>query len=112
MAYGKSKDLVKKTESNKVLKDKAFKIASDPTYDDYQRGLASMVYKIFDKKSALLKSTGSGIAALLANKSANEPSYQLTNELDKPINTKFKKRKVYSFFGDNIWSVDLADMHH
>ena len=76
MAYGKSKDLVKRTQSNKVLKDKAFKIASDPTYDGYQRRLASMVYKFFDKKSALLnKSTGSGIAALLANKSANEPNY-------------------------------------
>ena len=111
MAYGKSKDLVKRTQSDKVLKDKAFKIASDPKYDGYQRGLASMVYKFFDKKSALLnKSTGSGIAALLANKSANEPNYQLANEVHKPITRKFKKRKVYSFFGDKIWSVDLADM--
>ena len=50
MAYGKSKDLVKRTQSDKVLKDKAFKIASDPKYDGYQRGLASMVYKFFDKK--------------------------------------------------------------
>ena len=76
MAYGKSKDLVKRTQSDKVLKDKAFKIASSPKYDGYQRRLASMVYKFFDKKSALLnKSTGSGIAALLANKSANEPNY-------------------------------------
>ena len=49
MAYGKSKDLVKRTQSDKVLKDKAFKIASDPKYDGYQRRLASMVYKIFDK---------------------------------------------------------------
>ena len=49
MAYGKSKDLVKRTQSDKVLKDKAFKIASDPKYDGYQRGLASMVYKFFDK---------------------------------------------------------------
>ena len=40
MAYGKSKDLVKRTQSDKVLRDKAFKIASDPKYDDYQRGLA------------------------------------------------------------------------
>ena len=111
MAYGKSKDLVKRTQSDKVLKDKAFKIASNPKYDGYQRGLASMVYKFFDKKSALLnKSTGSGIAALLANKSANEPNYQLANEVHKPITRKFKKRKVYSFFGDKIWSVDLADM--
>ena len=47
MAYGKSKDLVKRTQSDKVLKDKAFKIASDPKYDGYQRGLTSMVYKLF-----------------------------------------------------------------
>ena len=47
MAYGKTKDLVKRTQSDKVLKDKAFKIANDPKYDGYQRRLASMVYKIF-----------------------------------------------------------------
>ena len=54
MAYGKSKDLVKRTQSDKILKDKAFKIASDPNYDGYRRGLASMVYKVFHKKFALL----------------------------------------------------------
>ena len=97
MAYGKSKDLIKRTQSDKVLKDKAFKIASDPKYDGYQRGLASMVYKFFDKKSS-----GSGIA--------NEPNYQLANELHKPIIQKFKKRKVFSSFRDNIWGVDLANM--
>ena len=48
MAYGKSKDLVKRTQSDKVLRDKAFKIANDPKYDGYQRELASMVYKLFD----------------------------------------------------------------
>ena len=47
MTYGKSKDLVKRTQSDKVLKDKAFKIASNPKYDGYQRGLASMVYNSF-----------------------------------------------------------------
>ena len=97
MAYGKSKDLTKRTQSDKVLRDKAFKIASNPKYDGYQRGLASMVYKFFDKKSS-----GSGIV--------NEPNYQLANELHKPIIRKFKKRKVYSSFRDNIWGVDLADM--
>ena len=51
MAYGKAKDLIRKTQS-----DKAFKIASDSKYNGYQRGLASMVYKFFDKKSK-----GSGI---------------------------------------------------
>ena len=50
MAYGKTKDLAKKTESDKFLRGKAFKIASDSKYDGYQRGLASMVYKFFDKK--------------------------------------------------------------
>ena len=56
MAYGKSKDLIKRTQSDKVLKNKTLKIASDPTNDGYQRVLASMVYKCFDKKSK-----GSGI---------------------------------------------------
>ena len=68
MVYGKSKDLVKRTQSDKVLRDKAFKIASDPKYDGYQRGLASTVYKFFDKKSS-----GSGII--------NGSNYQLANEL-------------------------------
>ena len=49
MAYGKSSDLAKKTQSDKVLSYKVFKIASDPKYDDYQRGFVSMVYKFFDK---------------------------------------------------------------
>ena len=97
MAYGKSKDLVKRTQSDKVLRDKAFKIASKSKYDGYPRGLASMVYKFFDKKSK-----GHGIT--------NESNYQLPNELHKPIIRKFKKRKVHSLFKDNIWGVDLADM--
>ena len=57
-----------------------------------------MVYKFFDKKSK-----GSGI-------STNEFNYQLANESHKPVIKKFKKRKVYSSFKDNIWGVDLADM--
>ena len=51
MAYGDFKDLAKRTTADKVLRDRAFKIASDQKYDGYQRGLASMVYKCFDKKS-------------------------------------------------------------
>ena len=51
MAYGKAKDLVRRTQSDKVLRDKAFKIASDTKCGGYQRGLASMVYKFFDKMS-------------------------------------------------------------
>ena len=78
MVYGKTKDLVKRSQSDKVLKDKAFKIANDPKYDGYQRGIASMIYKFFDKKFALLnKSSGSGMV--------NEPNYQLADEFHKPI---------------------------
>ena len=62
MAYGKSKDLVKRTQSDKFIRDKAFKIASDPKCDSYQRGLASMVYKFFDTKSK-----GSGIISQIIN---------------------------------------------
>ena len=92
------KDLVKRTQSDTVLRDKAFKIASNPKYDGYQRELASIVYKFFDKKSS-----GSGITT-------NEFNYQLANELHKAGIKKFKKRKVYSCFKDNIWGVDLAEM--
>ena len=52
MAYGKSNYLVKRTQSDKVLRDKAFKIISDPKYDGYQRGLASMIYKFCDERSS------------------------------------------------------------
>ena len=52
MAYGDFKDLARRTASDKVLRDKAFNIAKSPKYDGYQRGLASMVYKYFDKESA------------------------------------------------------------
>ena len=107
MAHGKTRHFKKRTQSDKFLKNKAFKIANNPKYDGYQRGLASMVYNFFDKKSASLnkKSSGSG-----ANKFANERNYQLANELRKPIIIKFIKRKLYSSSRDNIWVVDLADM--
>ena len=52
MAYGKPKDLAKRTQPNKVVRDKAFKIASDPKYDVYQRELASMFSKFFNKTSS------------------------------------------------------------
>ena len=94
MAYNKFKYLEKRTQSDIVLKNKAFKIASNPKHNGYERGFASMVVKFFDKKSK-----GSGLK--------NE---QLADELHKPIIRKFKKRKVYSSFRDNICGVDLADM--
>ena len=86
MAYGKYQDLEKRTRSDKVLKDKAFAIANNPKHDGYQRGLASMVYKIFDKKSK-----GAGI------KNEIKEHQQLVNELHKSILRKFKKRSVFFF---------------
>ena len=97
MAYVDFKDLKRRTFSDKVLGDKAFNIAKNPKNDGYQRGLASMVYKLFDKKS-------SGVNIPL------EFNEQLAEDLQKPIIKKFKKRKVYSEFKDNICSADLADM--
>ena len=52
MAYEDFKDLNRRTATDKVLLDKAFNIAKNPYYDGYQRGLASMVYKFFDKKTS------------------------------------------------------------
>ena len=74
MAYGNFKDLNRRTFAAKVLTDKAFNIAKDPKYDGYQRGLASMVYNFFDKKTF-----DSGI------KNENIPNKKLTEELHKPI---------------------------
>ena len=102
-AYTDHKDLINRTKSDKVLRDKAYDIASNPEYDGYQRGLASMVYKFFDKKSM-----GSGFKKL---KNTTKPSSSiLADELHKPIIRKFNKRKVYPQFKDNTWRVDLADM--
>ena len=102
MAYNKFKDLGKRRQSDILLKNKVLKIAINPIFTGYERGLASMAYKSFDKKSK-----GSG---LKENQGNFLQSLQLADELHKPIIRKFKKRKVYSSFKENIWGVDLADM--
>ena len=84
MAYGDFEDLKKRTASHKILRDKAFNVAKNPKYDGYHRGLASMVYKFFDKRSE-----GSGIVN-------NKENMQLAEELHKPVFKNFEKRKVYS----------------
>ena len=93
MAYGDFKDLA--TAADKVLRDKEFKIASDQKYDGFQRGLASMVCKFFDKKSQ-----GSG---LINNKKEN---IQLANELHETIIRKLKKERcilrLKTMFGEQI----------
>ena len=101
MEYGDFKDLSKRTASDKILRDKAFNIAKNPKYDGYQRGLSSMVYNVFDKKSI-----GSRVAA----NNVIKQNIQLADELHKPVIRKFEKRKVYPSFRDNIWGADLADM--
>ena len=50
MAYGDFSDLTRRTSSDKIIRDEAFNIVKNPKYDGYQSGLASMVYKVFDKK--------------------------------------------------------------
>ena len=61
--------IVRKTVSDKILKDKAYTIAINPKYDEYQRGLASMVYKIFNKKTGLGESVNEELAEELQNTS-------------------------------------------
>ena len=90
--YGDFKDLKRRTFSDKVLRDKAFNIAKTPKYDGYQRGLASMVYKFFDKKSK-----GSGVA-----NDKIKQNLQLVKELHKTIIRNFKKRAVYSGNNERI----------
>ena len=53
MAYGDFKNLTSRTASDKIERDKAFNISKNPKYDGYQRGLSSMVYKFFDKKTSV-----------------------------------------------------------
>ena len=84
MAYGKSKDLVKRTQSDKVLKDNIFKIANDRNYDGYERGLASMVYRFFDKESK-----GSGII--------NEPIINWQINFINQLLENLKKEKFIHF---------------
>ena len=93
-AYFDSKDLAKRIISDKILKDRAYEIARNCNYDGYHRALASMVYKFVDKK------TGSGVTV----------NGQLAEELHKPVIKKFKRRKIYARFKDNIWAADLAEM--
>ena len=93
-AYSDSKDLAKRTISDKILKDRAYEIARNCNYDGYQKALASMVYKFFDKKTGL-------------GGSVNE---QLAELLHKPVTKKLNRRKVYARFKDNIWAADLAEI--
>ena len=92
-AYNDFKDI-----KNRTAADKAYEIAKDPKCYGIQRGLASMDYTFFNRKTA-----GRGVKSILQNE-------QLADELHKSIIRKFKKTKVYSALKDNIWGADLANM--
>ena len=87
MAYGDFKDLNRRTASNNILRDKAFTIAKNPKYNGYQRGLASMVYKFFDKKSTLL--TDKSVSDSGVSNNEIKQNLQLAKELQKLIIRKF-----------------------
>ena len=110
MAYEYFKDLPRRTASDKVLHDKEFNIAKNPKYDEYQRGLASMIYNFFDKKSTLLTKKSASGSAAKSEISANQRPLDLAEEIHKPIIRNFKKSKVYSSFKDNIWCAGLPDI--
>ena len=84
---------------DKVVRDKSSNVAKNPNYDGYHHGLPSLVYKSFDKKSS-----SRGVKSEIIKRQ------ELAEELHKPIIRKFKKRKVYSSFTDNICGNELADM--
>ena len=91
MADGDFKYLTRQKASDKILHDRAFDISKNPKYDGYQRGLASMVYNFFNKKSALL----TGKSAYSCDiKKENMSIKELAEELHKPI---FRKLKKYRF---------------
>ena len=88
MAYGDFEDLNRRTASDKILHNKAFNVAKNPK-----------CHKCYDKKT----SGGAIKNEIMTNK-------ELPENLYKPIIRKFKKQKVYSFFIDNIWGADHADL--
>ena len=115
MAYGDFEDLTRRTTSDKILRDKAFNIAKNPNHDGYHHRIATMVYKLFNRKDSATcarpetlatrnKFVGCGI------KNENISGKWLSEKLHKSIIRKFKKRKVHSPFIDSIWVVELADM--
>ena len=77
MVYGDFKDLARRTTSDKILRDKAFNLATNPKYDGYQKGLVSMVYEFLDKKTS-----SRGVKSMPKNE-------QLAEQLHKPIIRKF-----------------------
>ena len=85
MTQGDFKDLARRKASDKTLRDKAFNIAKTPKYDRYQRGLASMFYKFFDKKPQVV------VLIIKLNKIINNWLKNYTNQLLE----KLKKKSLF-----------------
>ena len=112
MAYEDFKGLERRTASDRILRNKAFNIAKNPNYDEYERGIASMVYTFLDKKSA-----GSGVNANINKSTINNK--KLAQELHKKIIRKLKKTQfiqdskkilcVIDIFCKYAWVVPLKD---
>ena len=94
LAFRYFKGLARRTASDEILRDKAFNIAKNPKCDEFERGLASMVYKFFDKNSK--------IYGIIQNQ-------QLAEEMQKSIIRNFEKKK-HSSFKDNICGADLSNL--
>ena len=99
MAYRDFKDLPRRTASDKALRYELLNIAKYSKCGWYQRGLASITFKSFEKKSS-----SSGVKSELIS------NQELAEEFHKPIIGKIEKRKVHSSFKDHIWGSDLVDM--
>ena len=98
MAYGDFKDLAKRTDSDKVFRYKAFNIGKNPKHDEYQRGLASMAYTFFDKKSKITD------VAMLQMKNSQ---MNFINQLSE--NLKKEKYIYIDIFSKYAWVVPLKD---
>ena len=86
MAYRDLKDLPRRTASENTLRNnKVFNIAKNLKYDEFQRGVASMVCKFFDKKAYSSNTSGGAV------KSKYISHQELAKELQKPIIIKFQK---------------------
>ena len=101
MAYEDFKDLPVKTASDKALRDITFDVAKNTNYDEYQRGIALMLYKFFDKLPATLKEKGINSYVVFDNQ-------RLAKELHKPIIRNFKKCIGYFPFMDSNMGAVIA----
>ena len=94
-AYSKFKDVLNRQVADRKLMEQSIHIARDESIDGYQRALAAMIYKFFEKKIQMGQGTW------------NE---MLADELHKPVRRKFLRRSVISYSIDDIWGADLVDM--